>query len=60
VVLDATGQLLVVRVYCAFVKYLRKNRERGEAIHQLFQIQETNYSVRTEVLYNILIELVLS
>ena len=52
---EAAGQLLVI--YSAFVKHLRKKWEYNEAVHQLFMDFKKAYdSVRTEVLYNILIE----
>jgi hypothetical protein len=55
---DATGQLLII--YSAFIKYVRKEWEYNEAMHQLF-IEFTDFkkaydSVRREVLYNILIK----
>ena len=50
---DVTGQLLII--YCAFVRYWEFN----EAEHQLFVDLKNAYdSVRREVLYNIVIELV--
>jgi len=52
---DTTGQLLII--YSAFVKYLRRKWEYNEAAHQLFvDFKKPYYSVRREVLYNILIE----
>ena len=52
---DATGQLVII--YSAFVKYLKKNWEYNEAVHQLFNDFKKAYdSVRMEVLYNILTE----
>ena len=52
---DATGQLLTI--YSAFIKYWRGEWEHNEAVHQLFTDFKKAYdSVRTEVLYNILME----
>jgi hypothetical protein len=51
---DATGQLLITN--STFFKYLRKNRNTNEAVHQLFVSFKKVYdSVSREVLYNILI-----
>ena len=48
---DATGRLLII--YSAFVKCLRKNGEKNEAVHQLFTDFKKAYdSIRREVLYN--------
>jgi len=45
---DATGQLLIMN--SAFVKYLRKNGNTNEAVHQLFVDFKKAYdSVRREV-----------
>jgi hypothetical protein len=55
---DVTGQLLTI--YSAFVRYLgeKKKWEFNETVHQLFMDLKNTYdSVRREVLYNILIEL---
>jgi len=52
---DTTRQLLVI--YSAFVKYLRKKWEYKETVHRLFvDFKKAHYSVRREVLYNILNE----
>ena len=52
---DATGRQLII--YSAFAKYLRKNWEYNEEVHQLFLDFKKAYdSVRREVLYKILIE----
>jgi hypothetical protein len=52
---DATGQLLII--YSAFIKYYEKKWEYSKAVHQLFMNFKKAYdSVRSEVLYNILIE----
>jgi hypothetical protein len=52
---DATDQLLIIN--SAFVKYLRKNGNTNEAVHQLFVDYKKVYdTVRREVLCNILIE----
>jgi hypothetical protein len=52
---NITGQLLII--YCAFVKYLRKNGNTIKAEHQLFIDFKKAYDlVSMEVLYNILIE----
>jgi hypothetical protein len=51
---DVTDQRLI-RSF-AFVRYLRKNGEYNETVHQLFVDFKKAYdSVRREVLYNILI-----
>jgi len=51
---DATSQLLVK--HSAFMKYLKK-WEYSEAVHHLFiDSKKAYYSVRLEILYNILIE----
>ena len=53
---DATGRLLII--YSASAKYWRK-WEYSEPVHQLFiDFKKAYDSVRREVLYNILIELV--
>ena len=55
VVIDATSQVL--NIYSAFVKQLRTKWEYNEAVHQLFIDFKKGFdSVRSEVLYNILIE----
>ena len=52
---EATGQLLTI--YTAFVKYLRRNGNTKKAVHQLFiDFKKAYDSVRSEVLYNILME----
>ena len=52
---DATVQPLII--YSASVKYLRRNGEYNEAVHQLFiDFKKAYDSVRREILYNILIE----
>jgi hypothetical protein len=52
---DATGQLMVI--YSEFDKYLRKNWEYNEVVHQLFIDFKKPYdSVRKDDLYNILTE----
>jgi len=51
----AKGQLLII--YSEFIKYLSKNGEYNEAVHQHFiDLKKAYDSVRSEVLYNILIE----
>jgi hypothetical protein len=46
---DATGQLLIL--YCAFVKYLRKNGNKMEVVHQTFiNFKKAYDSIRREVL----------
>jgi hypothetical protein len=51
---DAEDQL--PNIYFAFVKSLRKKWELNEAVHQLFMdFKETYDTVRSEVLYNILV-----
>jgi len=53
--LDTTGHLLII--YSAFVKYLKKELEYNEAVHQLLiDFKKACDSVWREVLYNILIE----
>ena len=50
---DTTGQLLII--YSAFVKYLKK-WEYSEVVNHLFiDFKKTYDSVRSKVLYNILI-----
>jgi hypothetical protein len=52
---DVTDQQLIG--YSAFVRYREKRWEYTQTVHQLFIDFEIAYdSVRTEVLYNILIE----
>jgi hypothetical protein len=52
---DITDQLLIR--FSAFVRYWRKKWEYNGTVHQLFiDFKKANYSVRREVLYNILIE----
>ena len=52
---DTKGQLLII--HCAFVKFLRRNGEYNEAVHQLFIDFKIAYdSVRREVSCNILID----
>jgi phosphatidylserine/phosphatidylglycerophosphate/cardiolipin synthase-like enzyme len=50
---DTTGQLLIM--YCAFVKYLRKN---GDTMRQCISCLYD--SVRREVLYDIIIDFVIT
>jgi len=53
--LNAAVQLLII--HSAFVKYLRKKWKYNEAVHKLFIVfKKANDFVRSEVLYNILIE----
>jgi len=55
VAFGATGRLLII--YSAFTKYLRKNCEYIEEVHQLFiHFKKAYVSVRREVIYKILIE----
>jgi len=52
---DATCQLL--KIYSAFIKYLRKKWEYTEAVNQLFiDFKKAYDSLRRVVLYNILNE----
>ena len=52
---DATVLLLII--YSAFDKYLRKTWEYNEPVHQLFiDFKKAYDSVRREILYKILIE----
>jgi hypothetical protein len=51
---NMTVQLLIM--YSMFVKYLRKKWEYIEAVHQLFIAFKKAYSLRREVLYDILVE----
>jgi len=45
---DATGQVLIIN--SAFVKYLRKNGNTNEAVHQLFvDFKKVYDSVRRDV-----------
>ena len=54
---DATGQLLIIYSYSAFVKYSRKKWEYNETVHQLFTDFNKAYnSIRRQVLYRILTE----
>jgi hypothetical protein len=54
---DTTGQLLIT--YSALFKYLRKKWKYNEAVHHLFiDFKKAYNSVRREVMYNILIEMV--
>jgi hypothetical protein len=54
--LDVTGQILIIHVYSAFVKYLRRS-EYNEGVNQLFIDFEKDYdSVRRLALHNILME----
>jgi len=49
--------LKLLIIYSAFVIHLRKKWECNEAVHQLFiGFKKAYYSVRREVLYNILFE----
>jgi hypothetical protein len=50
---NVTDQLLI-RSF-AFIRYLRKELEYNETVHQLYTDFKKTYSVRREVLYNILI-----
>ena len=53
---DATGQLLIIRIFC-IRQILEKKWEYNQAVHQLFiDFKKAYDSVRREVLYNILIE----
>jgi hypothetical protein len=52
---DVTDQLLTR--FSAFVRYWREKREYSEIVHQVFIDFKIGYaSMRSEVLYNILIE----
>ena len=52
---DATGRLLII--YSAFAKYLKKECEYIEEVHQLFiDFKKAYVSVRREVLYKIPIQ----
>jgi hypothetical protein len=55
---DATGQLLIM--YSAFVKYLRKNGNKTKQRIRYLLTSRTYALVRRELLYNILVEFVIS
>ena len=51
---EAAGQLLII--YCAFVKHLRRNWNTMKQCISSSDFKKAYDSVRTEVLYNILIQ----